>query len=225
MSMHEATTAEQQPPAEQGALTLCLLRACAELVRRQGELAGLLAETLGVPRAELAHSWWRRQCRQHGELKQGEWSYFFHGLECDLTHRTDGRVVRLDFGPGGRLDTFTGWGVLQFIMTTKAPWPEFRELKDQFAAGPPPFDRSSGSLAKFGPWFDRLEAQGLIATVAPELCQLVAAHTHDNAEGLPVLALPPGLPAHVYEDVSVCNRKVISAQGYQLLAEAEHSGS
>jgi hypothetical protein len=197
-----------------------LLVACREVILRQGELMPQLAETVGVRPEELFYTWAFRKCRQHGRLHTGDWAYFFHGLECDLRNTADGRFLRVDFGPGGRLDTFTAWGVLQFIMASKPPWPEFRELKSGFAETPPPFDEYSGSLAKLGMVFDRIEELGLIEKADEELARFAEEHTHLNPEGIRVLSLPPETPEHVYFDISVCNRRVLSAKGLRMRAQA-----
>jgi hypothetical protein len=109
----------------------------------------LLAHHLGVAPEEVFYRWIRSPgCEQSGSIAGSDWRYFFHGLECDLKNVCDGRFLRLDFGPNGRYDTFTGWGILQFIMTTKHPWHEFPELKAFLAAGPEPCNERSGSHHK-----------------------------------------------------------------------------
>src|SRR5437879_2699245 len=98
------------------ALEIGVLKACQELVHRQQEMLPLLAAALHVPEKEVFYTWALHKCKQHGDLEGTDWWYFFHGLECDLRNKADGRCLRIDFGPGGRVDTFTAWGVLQFIM-------------------------------------------------------------------------------------------------------------
>src|SRR4051794_13571540 len=93
-----------------------IVEACGEAELRQREMIPQLASALDAPVEEVFYTWAFRRCRQHGEIPNSPWRYFFHGLECDLKNTTDGRFLRLDFGPRGRIDTFTAWGVLQFIM-------------------------------------------------------------------------------------------------------------
>src|SRR5437016_4606409 len=137
---------------------LRLLTACREAVRRQHELAAALAAHLRVPASELFYRWAVRQFAQRGTLEGGEWRYFFHGAECDLAHNADGRVLRLDFGPGGRVDTFCGWGILRFVLHTRKPWEEFDDLKryltDGLATGASDFE----ALPRLGILLDQVEA-------------------------------------------------------------------
>ena len=97
-----------------------VLAACQEAVARQHEMLPLLAETLRVPESEVFYTRAERRFQQHGDLEGTDWWYFFHGLECELRNRADGRILRIDFGPGGTVDTFTAWGVFQFIMRLSA---------------------------------------------------------------------------------------------------------
>lgn len=89
-------------PAELG-----VLEVCREVVVRRREMLPRLAEALGVAAEEVFYTWAIRRCRQRGTLGDTGWVYFFHGFECDLEHTGDGRLLRIDFGPGGRVDTLT----------------------------------------------------------------------------------------------------------------------
>lgn len=196
-----------------------LLKACEQMLGRQKELATELARVLGLGPEELFYAWAERRCRQHGDLESNGWSFFFHGLECDLNNRLDGRFLRIDFGPGGRLDTFTAWRVLQFIMASRPPWPEFAELKRLLAKTEPPYDRHSGSLGRAVAWLQRLETLGLIGSADPDLSRFAEEHTRVNPQGVQVLSVPPEAPERLLFDMSVCHRKVISDKGRQMLAE------
>ena len=134
-----------------------ILNACSEAERRQQEMLPLLASALHVPAEDVFYTWAIRRCRQRGELPGTPWGYFFHGLECDLKNSADGRFLRLDFGPRGRIDTISAWGVLQFLMTSAAPWPDFAALKQLFADKAPPYDQLSGNFPKFCEYWDSLE--------------------------------------------------------------------
>ncbi len=199
-------------------LTTETLEACQEVQRRQQEMLPLLAAALGVPPEEVFYTWAWRRCQQRGRLPEEAWQFFFHGLECDLRNTADGRFLRLDFGPKGRVDTFTAWGVLQFIMTSTPPWGEYRDLKRTFAAKEPPWDQDAGDLGKFGEVWDQLEGWGCLQTADAQLVDLLKRHTSVGADGLQRLAFPPGTPERVQIDCSVAHRHRLSEEGRRLLA-------
>jgi hypothetical protein len=157
------------------------LSACRELVKAQQELVPLLALTLGVAPEDLFYCWmdrdfpnvalepgeeWRLQV---GRIQDTEWEYFFHGFECDLKNSEDGRFVRVEFGPRGRFDILSGYAVLQFVMTSGPPWPEFPDLKSHLADRPPPYNAFSGSHGRAVELWKRLEEQGLLAAAAQQV--------------------------------------------------------
>lgn len=145
------------------------LVACQEVILRQQELVPALAETLGVQPGEVFYHWvMPPKCQRSGAIVGTDWRYFFHGLECDLKHLSDGRFLRVDFGPGGRFDTFSGWGVMQFVMVSQAPWREFPELRAHLAEKPPPFHELSGSHERMVAIVDKLEELRLIEPVGLE---------------------------------------------------------
>src|SRR5438093_10228457 len=139
-----------------GVMPLYFFHACCQVVLRQEELVPALAKVLGVRPDEVFYTWAARKCEQTGFLDE-KWRYFFHGLECDLRNLKDGRFLRIDFGPGGRFDAFTAWGVTQFVMTSKEPWPDFGELRDYLAKGALPYTEHSGSAEKAERLLDRLQ--------------------------------------------------------------------
>ena len=75
-----------------------VLEACQEVVQRQHELLPLLAAAIQVREADVFYTWALRKCPQHGDVPETNWRFFFHGLECDLHNKTDGRFLRIDFG-------------------------------------------------------------------------------------------------------------------------------
>jgi hypothetical protein len=198
-------------PIEQG-----VLEACQEVVLRQSEMLPLLAVTLQVPKEQVFYTWAFRRCKQHGRLEGTEWKYFFHGLECDVSNANDGRFLRIDFGPHGRVDTFTAWGVLQFLMTSVPPWREFPQLKMYFAEGAPPFNQYSGSLEKLVPVWDRLEAQAVFERADRSLVELEAKHTSRGSDGLFHVRFPPEVSEETSVDCMVAGRQHLSARGLQL---------
>src|SRR5947209_6947136 len=113
------------------------LRAAAELVRQQRELLPQLAETLGVAPGATLYAWMERHfpgippCpeerwrEESGMIRGTDWTFRFHGFECDLAHRAGGPYLRVELGPRGRPEVLSGYAVLQFVMTSSAAWPEF----------------------------------------------------------------------------------------------------
>lgn len=58
----------------------------------------------------------------------GEWGWYFHGLELDVIHLHDRRRVRIDFAKHRAQGVFTGWGVVQFVRSSRPPWPQYPRL-------------------------------------------------------------------------------------------------
>ncbi len=199
------------------AIELGVLEACQEAVRRQHEMLPLLAASVHVPEEQVFHSWALRKCKQRGDLEGTDWWYFFHGLECDLRNRSDGRVLRIDFGPGGRIDTFTAWGVVQLIMTSVPPWTEFSQLKSQFAAHPPPYDEFSGSLSRLSEVWDRLEEQGCFEKADPRLLAFVAQYAKIGPDGIRKIQFPDGTLEKTQIDCSVAHRQRLSPRASAIL--------
>jgi hypothetical protein len=185
-----------------------------------------LADVVGVAADEVFYAWTvhrerlLRRCGQHGPLGQTGWIYFFHGFECDLSH-DDGRLLRFDFGPGGRVDTFTAWGVLQFIMTSIDPWPEYPELKQQFAQLESRTNRFGGDTRVMYSVWGRLEARGAFEPADRALVEFEKRYTAVEADGLRHVRFPPGTPETTAIDCSVAHRPILSAIGQRLLDEAQ----
>ena len=201
-----------------------VLEACREVVIRQQEVVPLLAAVMGVSASDVFYTWMSGRHEGPGRIGESGWSERFHGFECDLRH-ADGRFLRVDFGPKGRLDTFTMWGVLQFIMTSAPPWLEFADLKGYFAEKEPPLNELSGSFSRIRAIWDMLEARGAFEPADPELVEFTARYTAVEADGRTWLRLPPDTPNEVLLDCLVAQRQVLSATGHQLLASARGSGS
>ncbi|MGB8645836.1 MAG: hypothetical protein WCF84_11410 [Anaerolineae bacterium] len=204
-------------------LEVSFLFACNELVIRQQEVLPALGQTLGVPPQKLFYLWTRRrrEVRQSGTFANGEWRYFFHGLECDLKNIQDGRYVRIDFGPHGRIDTFTGWGVLQFIMTSKSPWSVFEELQSYLAAKPPPFYEFSGSYQRMKSLFNKLVMLKIVEVSDPDLVALVEQKTTISQSGAAVVSLPFDIAEDTWWDAQVCGRYALSGLGKQIVGGSE----
>ena len=137
-------------------LELRVLEACAEVVRRQHEMLPQLAAALQVPADRVFYTWALRRGIKPGKLADANWNYFFHGYECDLRNDRDGRLLRIDFGPGGRVGILNDYGLLRFIMTAVSPWQEFPDLRTHLEAGVPYTDPSSGAYRKLTAIWGRL---------------------------------------------------------------------
>lgn len=221
--------------SEQERFEYSFLQAGHALVQAQRELVPQLAETLGVAPGEVFYSWMDREFPnvapsphegwrlQTGELPGTGWRYFFHGLECDLGHRDDGRHVRVEFGPHGRYDLLAPFAVLQFVMSSAPPWPEFPELKAYLAAKPPPYHQYSGSHERATELWGRLEAQGYLEAADPVLAALVERSTVRLPSGCSQIRLPDDFTDRQRLDCMVCERQVLSAAALRLLErEATH---
>jgi hypothetical protein len=201
-------------------LELLFLQAGQESVFHQQELMRMLAEMWQVPLEAVLYQWMTAKRASSGTIRQTDWRYFFHGLECDFKDSRDGRFVRAEFGPGGRCDIFSGWSVSQFIMTTKAPWGEYPELQTYLATKERPFNELSGDHRKMADLFDRLAVKGLLERVAPELDVIKQQYTHGDAEGPQITTLPPeytDFKQPIFWDIMLSNRWVLSVAGKQLL--------
>ena len=153
-------------------IELGVLEACEELIHRQKELVPVLALALHVPVENLLHAWKLGKFPQHGELPDTNWKYFFHGCECDLSNTSDDRFLRVDFGPHGRIDTFSSWGVWQFIRRSSAPWREFREIKNHILDGASTLDPAAGYYDRFCPIWDSLDKFGAFEVADRDLLEL-----------------------------------------------------
>jgi hypothetical protein len=198
-------------------IELRVLQACQEVVVRNNELFPLLETAVGVKKQEVFYAWALRKCKQRGNLTHTPWSYYFHGLECDLKNLTDGRFLRIEFGPEGRIDTFSGWGVLQFIMTSVPPWSQFNDLKNYFTKSNPPFNQFSGDFDKFSPVWDKLEDKGYFEVADEKLIQLQEHYIHTDSEGIQHVKFPPDISERTQIDSSVAHRKTLSRYGHQIL--------
>jgi hypothetical protein len=196
-----------------------LLSACFEGRTRQLEMLGPLAEALGVQEDKVFYLWAieRQHCRQRGQIGSGPWWYFFHGYGCDLRNDADGRFLRYDFGPGGRADCLSSWGVLQFIMTTKEPWQQFPSLRSRMAEKGPPYDEFSGDLFKMSVAWDRLEALGCFEAADTALAEFERRCTSRGPDGLNYVRYPDGTSDQMMVDAAVARRSVLTGRARELL--------
>ncbi len=188
-----------------------LLAACRESVQRQVELISLLATSWHMQPHDVYYNW-RSQSAQSGIIPETHWRYWFHGLECDIQDQHDGRFVRIAFGPGGRADCISSFSVLQFIMTSKAPWGYYPELQAQLADKPPPFDELSGNYHEMQRLFEPIYAANLIELADPNLHTIQEQSLVITAEGNQRYELPPPYNnpnEHGFWDVLVCERMIL----------------
>ena len=147
-----------------------------------------------------------------------DWAYFFHGLECNLYNTTDGRFLRIDFGPHGTVDTFAMWGVLQFIMSSVDAWAEFPQLKQRLAKVGPPFDEVSGVPSRRCPRYGIvLQAGGVFEQADHGLVDFEAQYTTVGPDGLSYVVLATGHLEETRIDYAVAHRTRISSHGHRIL--------
>lgn len=121
-------------------LTIPYLIAASDMLDKIKDLTPKLADHLNVPVKELYY-WWASKRFLNGPMgiiENTNWKYWFSVKSCLLEHRKDKRFLTINFGPKGRIDTLGAIGnynentIFNYIMTSKSPWPEYRELKDHF---------------------------------------------------------------------------------------------
>jgi hypothetical protein len=194
-----------------------LLAACFEVKRRQREMLPLIAGALGVPEAQAFYDWAIRGRQDADHIPDSSWRFSFHGFECDLQNTADGRFMRYDFGPGGRCDCVTPWGLLQFVMTSKAPWREFPALRERLARTGPPYDYLSGDHAKVCEAWGRLEREGCFEPADPELVEFLSRHTAVRPDGSSEVWFPDGTTDEMMIDCLVAQRPILTARAHSLL--------
>jgi hypothetical protein len=206
-------------------IELGVLEACREYANRQLEMLPKLAATLGVEQSRVFYTWAGRRCAQSGRLVETDWAYFFHGLECDLRNQRDGRVLRMDFGPKGRVGILDSYGVLRFIMASVPPWREFPNLRTYFAKGVPPFGEHSGSAEKLSHVWARLEGRGCFEAADPGLVGLQAKYTTRGSDGLSYVHFPSEISEETRADCSVAHRQQLSSKAIDFLTRNPLNGT
>jgi hypothetical protein len=196
---------------------LDLLAARFESRRRQREMLPLIAGALGVPESQVFYARTCRRLQDVDRIPDSPWRFSFHGLECDLRNTADGRFLRYDFGPAGRYDCVTAWGVLQFVMTSKAPWQEFPALRERLAKRGPPYDYLSGDHTKVCEAWDRLEREGCFEPADQELVALLSRHTALRPDGSSEVSFPDGTAEERVIDCLLAGRPILTARARSLL--------
>lgn len=212
---------------------LDFLSAAHELGSRQAELYPVVGAAIDADPYDFwmlgpgpeARGWFRRwrDRRRRARCEQGQtgdWSWWFHGLECDIHNRIDGRLVRIDFGPTTRRLTITGWSVLQFVMCAGPPWRSFERLRMHLADRGPPYDSLSGNHHRMSRICARLEALALFVPADPSLLKLRERFTAVRADnGFKEIDVPPELAPPRAMDLFVCERLVLADSAKKLIAE------
>ncbi len=194
-----------------------VLQACQEYVKRQLEMLPALAAAIGVAETDVFYTKMRRPIAQRGTLPGGDWAYFFHGYECDLRNLNDGRFLRVDFGPEGRVGILNSYGVLRLIMTSVLPWREFPKLRSYFAKDGPPYHENSGDWQKMSELWDRLDSQGFFEQTAPSLVALQAKHTKRGVDGLNHIDYSSEIADETRFDCAVAHRQQLSPKAIAIL--------
>lgn len=193
------------------------LHAAKELVDRQQTLLQKMETKLAVSPYDY---WIRRgdqQREQDGTFDNEDWEWFFHGMECDITNLKDGRFVRVEFGPRGRTDTFTGFGIMKFVMNAMPPWKQFKILKRHLTHAIFFRRRSEGDHDRMCTLEDKLIDKGVFEPADKQLCELVKRYTVIDPEGLSIVDIPKNLMPENETDIMLCDRLVISRKGHEIL--------
>lgn len=195
------------------------LRAAAESIRNQSTLLECLRDELGTdPYGYFFLRSWEKdyradgvQSRQEGVTADGQWSWFSHGLEIDFENVADGRKLRVEFGPAGRRDAFSGASVALFACTSSPPWGAYPKLAAflRCAEGEADYERYS-ALIESG------IQQGFVAHADPDLVALRDAYTLTNADGYPEIAIPGDQMPADSNDILTCDRLVLTERARRL---------
>ncbi|MEZ4450959.1 MAG: hypothetical protein R3B09_15870 [Nannocystaceae bacterium] len=180
------------------------LAAAVELTAHQVELYPKVAEALGLD--PFAY-WIRGQGRGSAYLDSitrtgdGEWRFHFHGIELDLVHVGDGRRVRVDFAPGGRL-AFTPGGVGEFVRCATGRFPDLA----QYLCG----SRDYADHRRCVALADALVEQGRLARGDPRLMALIDRYTRVVPGKGAVIDIPPDERPADPTDLLLCDRYVLA---------------
>lgn len=193
-------------------LELEFLKAAADLAERQRELYPLLLEALGTdPWEFLIVRDMAPRIKSDGVTRDGSWRWWFHGLECDMEHRVDGRYVRFDFGPSkNKLTVGHGYGVLQFVMCSRPPWVDYVTLREHLASDHTARGHLGGDHAKMSILCNRLTEAGLLVQAAPELVALADKYTTIEPNQGHIVAIPDDLAPSGALEHFVARRLVLS---------------
>lgn len=184
------------------------LQAAANLVKFQEPVLAHFEHTIGIS----AYDYWIRQRVGRGSAGLQSpgcepWQFHFHGLEVEAIH-TDGRHLRIELGPGGMTNVFTGWSVAIHIVHSKPPWPAYADLKAFLEPNDRlPDHRRTSDLE------EALLDKGMFARADPELFALRVRHTVPRGDGTMLINIPPEFAPVIPEDAVLCERLVLTERG------------
>jgi hypothetical protein len=116
----------------------------------------------------------------------------------------DKRLVRIDFGPLSERIVITGFGVYEFVLSSREPWGEYPGLKKLF--------RVEDGHSLMLQITRTLVEKGYLAYAVPELVELVERYTTQEPDGY-MIRIPPELNPKGPADVHTCDRLVIFPAG------------
>ena len=188
-------------------IELQFFSAAVDLVARQQELMPLVASAIGVDPFDY---WILGKGRGDPAIsvvnhtENGEWAFYFHGLEFDMKNLRDGRRIRVDFAPRGRR-AFTPGGVGEFVCNSRHPWPTFSKLRHHLCGSHDYADNlRCVELA------DGLVRNGYFAVADPVLLKLIENHTRDVPGRGQVLDIPASEMPDELSDLSLCDKLVLT---------------
>ncbi|WP_372364961.1 hypothetical protein [Candidatus Uabimicrobium sp. HlEnr_7] len=149
--------------------------------------------------------------------QEEEWRYWFHSSECSVENIKDGRHIRIDFGPKGRLDTFCQWGVLLYVVCSRAPWPNFAELCHFLMPNSPPYHISDAYGAKKFDYFDKFAHLDLIVYPDLPLYNLQQKYFYRSEAGHFIQSYPNDGPDSLRFDFEVCNRYILTQKALEII--------
>jgi len=181
---------------------LSVLTACQKMIQIKQKLIKPLAKQFEIPPQAIFYNWLLGKIPQHGYFSDHSWKYFFHGFECDLRHCHEGLMIRIEFGPQGRIDTFTDWGLFQFITTFHPHWFSAPTVVRYFAKIPENLE----NYQKISFIINQFKYLQLVIPVAPEL---IKDSLFDSS----------ALTEDQYFDSRVGHRLIISPPGWEVLSQ------
>src|SRR2546423_8410611 len=109
------------------------MEAMEEVERLQRKFWSVFTTTFGCsPRVGLGKDWAR--VREGVILEGNQWRCVFHGVECDVYHRSDPRCIRLELLLD-RAGAVSWRGMSIFLETSRPPWKEFPMLRELLNPG------------------------------------------------------------------------------------------
>lgn len=186
--------------------SVLFLQAAANLVRFQESVLAHFEVVTGMS----AYDYWirKRVGRARGQQSPecAPWRFWFHGLEVEAAH-SDGRHLRIELGPDGMTNVFTGWSVAIHVVDSRPPWPAYAELK-AFLKAKDSVDQGRASELE-----QALLELGMFGRADPTLFALRQRYSLPDREGTMRLEIPPEFRPTTVEDTVLCERLVLTEKG------------